>query len=423
MVLVCLCLFAQSCGSGGQSPGQRGELAGITINFAIKVDDHEQAAIRELLSRFEKDTKVGIKLELLSRFRDQRGAKANLVEVRSEDLASRLEGAGPPIHLFAQDNVALGELVSKGLVQDLSDQVAVPSEVIPAMVPPKFENKQYFLPFWPNVRLAYAHRPPLLTAGVRAPRTVEELADVARRLKQQAGKPMVTLSLSSEEGGTAAAVTISEWILSHGGDPRLLNDEGSVKGFESLQRMWREGLISRESLFAKHDTEVDLLMEHRSWLAQNWSGTSASLANSGLLQDFEVYAGWQGRDAHVIGGGVLGMPRSVEGKERLAAMALARFLMSREAQELLVRRNAWPAIREDAYGTLPGGQEETFGAVREALRGGWYRPSEPYWSDVTEQMNVAVDRILLRSEPVRPVLDELHLEVKAKAGPQYPPSH
>jgi ABC-type glycerol-3-phosphate transport system substrate-binding protein len=99
--------------------------------------------------------------------------------------------------------------------------------------------------------------------------------------------------------------------------------------------------------------------------------------------------------------------------------------MSKEAQETLAERNAWPSIRDDSYGTVPAEQKETFDAVQKALANGWYRPNVIYWSDVSEQMNAAIRRILEGNENVRTVLDELHGRIETAArqkGAQYPPT-
>lgn len=131
------------------------------------------------------------------------------------------------------------------------------------------------------------------------------------------------------------------------------------------------------------------------------------------------------RSAHVIGGDVLGIPKGVKGKQKEAALALARFLMSKESQEYLVARNVWPSIRTDAYEKVPPEQAETFASIQQALENGWFRPSVSYWSEVTDQMNEAVSRILLQLEPVKPVLDQLHTSVEVAArqkGSGYPPA-
>ncbi|HVM01645.1 MAG TPA: extracellular solute-binding protein [Acidimicrobiales bacterium] len=420
-----LAVVAAACGEG------RAELEAVrtatAITFSIAVPEEERPAIQELLSRFQERTTERVNLELLSRFRSQPRSRVDLVTgVSAADLADRLRAdrrrGRASIHLFAQDNLGLKPLVDQQLVADVS-HVAIPAPVMPSMIPARFAGRRLFLPFRPNVRVAYADRQRLREAGVEPPRTVDELRSVAAKLKQAAGRPVVTLSLAE---GDPAAVTVSEWIVSYGGDPLVLNDEGSVRAFEDLQQLWRDGLLARESLFAKFDTEVDNLSGGRAWLAQNWSFTSAVLASEGELDRFRVYAGWRGpvRAAHVIGGDVLGIPAHVSGRQRQVAEALARFLMSREAQEHLVQANAWPSIRPDAYRKVPEEARETFAAIQEALEDGWFRPVVSYWPEVTEAMSEAVDRILLQGQPVRPVLDEVHVAVARAArrhGATYPP--
>jgi trehalose transport system substrate-binding protein len=408
--LLGMALLATACG-GTPAPVEEGELTGTTITFNISLAEEEQATIEGLLQTFQEQT----------------GAKVNLSAVTSADLPQKLQvdGDNPTIHLFAQDNLNLRILVDEGRVQDLGD-FEIPSEVVPAMIPEPIDGTQYFLPFRPNVRVAYVNTERFSAAGVSPPTTVEEFQATAEELKAAAdGEPKVTLSLEPTSG--AAAVTISEWIVSFGGDPLILNDEGSVAAFEFLQGMWQDDLLARESLQAKFDTEVDYLRGETAWLAQNWPFTSGTFSSEGILEVFDVYEGWSGpeREAHVIGGDVLGIPTGVEGDQKTAALALAEFLMSKEAQETLAAQNAWPSVRSDAYAQVPEDLQETFDAIQAALEGGWYRPAVPYWSDVDEAVNAAIQRVMIDGEDAQPTLDELHDQIAAAAeasGSEYPPS-
>jgi trehalose transport system substrate-binding protein len=402
---------------------------GTTITFSIAVADQEKPAIQQLLARFEERERSGPSLDRVARFRDQPGIRVKLVTgLRGDDLVSRLREdrnrRDPGIQLFAQDNLALWPLVSEHLVQDVSD-VTVPAEVTPSLRPPQFPQGTFFLPFRPNVRLGYASKECLTRAGVNDITSPEQLSEAAQQLKDVSWKtpersPKVTLSLAR---GDPRVVTLSELVLYFGGNPVLLDDAGSIAAFKFVQRLWKERLIVDDaSLLGKYDTEPRYLIEGTTCVAQNWSFTSSQLAERGVLPNFSVWAGW-GR--HVIGGDVLGIPSGVTGKERRAAVALADYLMSREAQELLVRQNTWPSIREDAYAAAPRGQAETFHAIAEALRDGWYRPQDvPYWPAVSDQMNEALDRVI-RMEPVEQVLHELHDRVAESAreqGANYPPT-
>jgi trehalose transport system substrate-binding protein len=390
-----------------------------------RADEAERSALTFSASLAE-DEKPAVR-EVLERFRVESGIAVTLVAITAGDLPEKLKvevGAGrPTIDLFAQDNLGLRSLVDGGLVQPVDD-VPVPDAVLPAMTPPRFDGTRYFLPFRPNVQVTYVNRARLAEAGVALPRTVAELRLVAQAFKGKRGAPKVTLALAE---GAPAAITVAELVLGFGGDPVLMNDAGSIAAFEFLAGLWRDGLLARESLVAKYDTQVDHLVSETAWLAPNWPFTSGVLARQALLDRFIVYEGWRGpaRAAHVVGGDVLGIPRGVTGPRRERAVRLAAFLMSREAQERLVAGNAWPAIRSDAYGQVPAAQRETFEAVRRALADGWHRPGVSYWPDVSDAMNEAVRRILQGGEPVRPTLDRLHAAVAEAArrkGAPYPPA-
>lgn len=412
-------LFAAACGGdddGGETGGETGggaaaEFSGVEITFSTSLAETEVAAVEQVVGQFEEQT----------------GATVEFTQVESGDLPQKLkvevDSGNHTIHLFAQDNLALGVLVEDGLVEDLSD-VEIPEGVNEALIPAPIDGTQYFLPYRPNVKVVYVNRGRFEEAGASMPTSVDELVSVGQQLAQTAGQPKVVLQLEGSSG--AAAVTISEWIVGHGGEPLILNDEGSVDAFTTLQQMWEDGILGRESLQSKFDTDVDYLRGETAWIAQNWPFTTAEFADQGILGEFDVYAGWEypAQPAHVVGGEVLGIPKGVSGEQYDAAIALAQHLMSQEAQQVLVAENAWPSVRDDALGEVPEEQQQTFDAIQEALQNGWYRPSVVYWADVDEAINAAVERIIVNGEDVQSTLDELHddIERAAKdAGAEYPP--
>jgi trehalose transport system substrate-binding protein len=257
---------------------------------------------------------------------------------------------------------------------------------------------------------------------------VDEYKTVAEKLKADAGgQGKVTLSLANAPNPDPLGITISEWIVSYGGDPLILNDSGSVQAFTFLQGLWREGVFAPESKQAKYDTEVNYLKGETAWFATNWTFTTGLLADSGILDKFEVYKGWSGpvRAAHAIGGDVLGIPKGVSGKEKEAAIELANFLASKPVQEILTAKNTWLSVRGDALGQVPEEQKTTFEAATAELADGWYRPNVVYWNDVELAMNDAVKRIIYGGEDPQTVLDEAHgkiADAAQSAGVDYPPA-
>ncbi|HYU93039.1 MAG TPA: extracellular solute-binding protein [Actinomycetota bacterium] len=409
-------LVAVACGGGKAktTPSASGSLAGTTITFSDSLAESEVAAVQDLLTTFQ----------------DQTGVTVKLTAVTAADLPQKLsvevDSGQHTIQLFAQDNLALATLVDQDLVEDLSD-IQIPPEITPALIPQKFDGKQYFLPYRPNVRVTYVNTDRFSAAGVSPPQTVEDYKAVAEKLKAAGGSGKVTLSLADQPDTGPLGVTVSEWVVSYGGDPLILNDSGSVQAFTFLQGMWKEGDFAKESRLAKYDTEVDYLKGETSWMATNWPFTTAELAGADILDKFNVYEGWKGpaRAAHVIGGEVLGIPKGVTGKQKDAAIALAQFLTSKDAQTVLVSQNSWPSVRSDALGEVPSEQKSTFDAIQVALADGWYRPNVVYWSDVEAAMDDAVTRIIYSGEDATTVLNEEHNKIAHAAkskGATYPPT-
>jgi trehalose transport system substrate-binding protein len=386
------------------------EAEGPSITFNVSLAEEEQAGMQQVVEAFSQ----------------QSGIQVQLSNVASEDMPQKLQtevdSGNNTIHLISMDNNALPALVDPGLVQPVDD-IQVPAEVNPALVPADFDGETFFLPFRPNVRVAYANTEQLEATGVTPPATVDEYRAMAETFMQETGQPRVTVSLAE---GTSAPVVVSEWILAFGGDPVVLNDQGSIDAVTYLQEMWNDGLLAEESLQAEFDTEVDNLRGETAYYAQNWPFTSSIFSEEGVLELFTIDNGWAGPagEFHVIGGDVLGIPTGVEGEQRDSAARLAEFLMSAEAQTILAEVNAWPSIRDDATQEVPAELESTFAAVQEALANGWYRPSVSYWPDVEEAMNEVVRRALQGGEDVQTVLDDLHAQVEAAAqesGDPYPP--
>lgn len=404
VLLSAAALLASACGApetGAEGP---------SITFNVSLAEEEQAGMQQVVEAFSQ----------------QSGIQVQLSNVASEDMPQKLQtevdSGNNTIHLISMDNNALPALVDPGLVQPVDD-IQIPAEVNPALVPADFDGTRYFLPFRPNVRVAYANAEQLEATGVTPPATVDEYRAMAETFMQETGQPRVTVSLAE---GTSAPVVVSEWILAFGGDPVVLNDQGSIDAVTYLQDMWNDGLLADESLQAEFDTEVDNLRGETAYYAQNWPFTSSIFAEEGVLELFSIDNGWAGPagEFHVIGGDVLGIPTGVEGEQRDSAARLAEFLMSSEAQTILAEVNAWPSIRDDATQEVPAELESTFAAVQEALANGWYRPSVSYWPDVEEAMNEVVRRALQGGEDVQTVLDDLHAQVEAAAqesGDPYPP--
>ena len=155
------------------------------------------------------------------------------------------------------------------------------------------------------------------------------------------------------------------------------------------------------------------------WLRKSpiWPKTGL-LACLFLVQEYgktaiRTYSGWAGpvREAHVIGGDVLGIP--VGAPHRQLALALMRHLQSREVQAIFANRLGWPSVRSDVEASVEAWLQPHVAAVGEALRHGIFRTNVSYWAAYERLVDEAVQRILWRHEAPDQVLPPLAARLSA----------
>ncbi len=370
-----------------------------TLTVTMRLADAEWRLIRE---------------EILPPFEQTCGCRVRAIDVPPELLTQRLKAmraAGQvEIDLFAQDNMRLQELVEAGLVQPLDDGDV---RLDPAVLPPLasagiLADRRYFLPFRPNVQIAYYNTKKFAAAGLTPPRTWDALLGAARTFKVKEGIGRI---LFKGVGGAPTVTQLYEWIVSAGGDPFDFGHAGTVTTFRFLGEL--APYLSPESRRAKWDTTNDALAQESAYLAQNWPFGVRLLIQDFGKTDIATYSGWAGpaREAHVIGGDVLGIP--VGSSQRDLALRLIQHLESRPVQEILAARLGWPTIRSDAKGKVEVWLRPHVAAVEEAMRHGVFRKNVPYWAEYERVTSEAVERILWRNEPVDRALPPLATRLDA----------
>ncbi len=159
-----LSLLAAACGGAPETPGGGGDgdLSGVNITFNVSLAEEEQAGVQAVLDQFTQQTGANVRLSSVT------------ADQMPQKLKVEVESGNNTIHLISQDNYILEPLVADGLVQDVGD-VEIPDEVSEALIPQQFDGTTYFLPFRPNVRVAYINTQRFEQAGVGGPpETVEE---------------------------------------------------------------------------------------------------------------------------------------------------------------------------------------------------------------------------------------------------------
>jgi trehalose transport system substrate-binding protein len=386
-------------------------LAGLLLGIAAPA---APAADLTLTMRLAEAEWQVIRQDVLPPFERACGCRVRAIDVPPEALTQRLKAmraAGRvEIDLFAQDNMRLQELVEAGLVQALdAHEAAMDPAILPALAAAGvLDGRRYFLPFRPNVQIAYYNAGKFDAYGLSPPRTWDALLTVARTFKDREGVGRV---LFKGVGGAPTVTQLYEWIVSAGGDPLALAHPGTAATFRFLHTL--SPYLSPDSRRAKWDTTNDALAQESAYLAQNWPFGVPLLVRDYGKREIRTYSGWAGpaREAHVIGGDVLGIP--VGAPRRDLALRLARHLQSRGVQETLASRLGWPTIRPDAAGTAEPWLRPHVDAVQEAMRHGIFRTNVPYWAEYERIASEAADRVLWRGEAPEQVLPPLASRLRA----------
>jgi trehalose transport system substrate-binding protein len=349
-----------------------------------------------------------VRQQVLPMFEAGCGCRVRAIDIPPETLVQRLramQSAGRmEIDLFAQDNMRLQELVDTALVVPFTPaEGQVEEAIMPSLMAVGISSGlRYFLPFRPNVQITYYNAEKFAQYSLQPPRTWPELLSVARTFyeHEKTGRLLFTGA-----GGAPTTTQLYEWIVAAGGDPFDFAHPGTVETFRFLAAL--RPYPSSESRRAKWNTTNEALAQEVAYVAQNWPFGVPLLVQEYGKTAIRTYSGWAGpvREAHVIGGDVLGIP--VGAPHRPLALALIRHLQSREVQTILVNRLGWASVRSDVEADVEPWLQPHVVAVREALRHGIFRTNVSYWAAYERLVDEAVQRILWRHEAPDQVLPPL----------------
>ena len=355
-----------------------------------------------------------VRQEVLPRFEAVCNCRIRAIDVPPETLVQRLrtmqQAGRMEIDLFAQDNMRLQELIDTALVAPFTPEESQTEEAIyPSLMAVGVNGGvRYFLPFRPNVQITYYNAEKFAQYHLQPPRTWPELLTVARTFyeKERIGRVLFTGA-----GGAPTTTQLYEWIAAAGGDPFDFAHPGTVATFRFLAAL--RPYLSSESRRAKWNTTNEALAQEAAYLAQNWPFGVPLLVQEYGKTAIRTYSGWAGpvREAHVIGGDVLGIP--VGAPHRQLALAFIRHLQSREVQVIFANRLGWPSVRSDVETSVEAWLQPHVAAVGEALRHGIFRTNVSYWAAYEHLVDEAVQRILWHHEAPEQVLPPLATRLAA----------
>lgn len=344
---------------------------------------------------------------ILPIFKEKTGITVEGIQIEHNDIAPKLDSlkqAGlHEIDIVAPDNMLLYPLVQQGTVIDLSAyEDRIPAEVTKNLYEDfKIDGKLYFMPFRPNVKISFYNETKLDQYGLKPPTDWYSLLSMGKTLyeKEKVGR----ISMQANLGG-ATTVSIFEYIRSAGGDPLVLNDEGSVEAFTFMKKLWP--YLSSESKKANFAVVNQLLATDTVYYGDNWPFCANVVVKDGGKTEIKADVGFAGPKGinKVMGGNVLAITASCPYIDE--AMSFIEFILSKEIQEKIAAQIGWPAARNDSYGEIAEWQVPYFNAVNEAMKYAYPRPVVPYWSAVDQSINDAFKEIVIDGGDVKTILDK-----------------
>ncbi len=371
----------------------------VTLNFAIPLAEEEWQVFRE---------------DVFKPFEEQTGIKINGIQMENKDMENKLDAlkqAGKhEIDIFAPSTVYLPGIIDKELAEDLTGGIEIPDSIPENLYKEfQFDSKVQFVPLRPNVQTNYYYKDKFEKYGLEAPKTWDELLNVAKKLYEEEGVGRVAIQANS---GSALTITSLEFIRSAGGDPLVLNDEGSVKAFTFLQELWP--YLSPESKRADFNVINELLATESIYYGANWPYCATVVVKDGGKDQVVSYVGFEGPEgiSKVTTTTVMGIVNGTPNKEE--AVQFLEYLMSEEVQNTLFSKLGWAPARSDAFGEIEEWQKPFVEDVQEALQFAQSRPIVPYWADVDKAINDAFqDLVIDGNKDVQGTLDKYHDQIEA----------
>ena len=362
--------------------------------------------LRVIMGLAEEEWQV-MREHIFPAFEKEYNVKVEAYQAEAQDtekiLEARVRAKRMDIDLIAQDNMRLATLVDRGLVEDLSDyRSLIPTTVYPSLIEVgEFNGKLYFLPYRPNVEIAFYNAAKFRQYGLEVPTTWDELLAVAKFFYEKEGVGRVAIKADLSP---CTATHLFDFCRSAGGDPVVLNDQGCFEAFMFLQKLWP--YLSPDSKTANWNFMNTHIATESVYLGQNWPFGMNVIVRDGGKKEVLAYNGWRGpvKESHVLGGEVIGIPKGAPNKA--LAIEFAKYLMSREVQEKLTIYNGWPAVRSDAYGQVADWQKPYFEAINKVLAHAEARPNLLYYGAVEKALNEAFRECVIEGEPVKPTLEK-----------------
>lgn len=324
------------------------------------------------------------------------------------------------------DAIWPAEFAEAGIVRDLTDKIptAYKDGVFEsAFIGGAYQGKFYAVSWINDTEFLYYNKKMLADAGFSAPPTTwDELLTQARVLKEKgiveypfvgqwAQSELGVCDWTSISGGAGGATFFDE-----NGEPSF-NSGGPLAGLELMKQMMDEGLAHPASLGYGSDDVKNVLIAGQAAYGLDWTyvyAASNDPEQSTVVGQIGIAPGigGQGATAAGVNGGMgIGVTRSSKHPEE--ALSFALFLASQEMQEKYPANSLpmWKASFEKDE--LTSAAPELWAAASVAFANMVNRPTVPYYTTLSNALQVAIQKALTGQDTPKAALDAVAAQVPA----------
>lgn len=412
-------LLAAACGGTSTSPAASGT-ASAAPGAAAATSAEPSAALSGTITYWTGYDQVGPEFKTLTEVvipafeAKYPGVKVDVQGIPDEELRAKIitavaGGAAPD--LLRADVVQVPEYADQGallaLDTEMPDFQALADTVYPGPLSSnKWGDHYYGLPLDTNTRILFANSAVWQKAGLSAlPTTIAEFEAALASIK--AAEPGV---FGYAEGGTGAW-NVLPWIWSFGGSVTddgvtvatgHLNGAGTVAAVTKLKEWLEKGYLSPSILGGGTATSEQIGNDQAALVVEGpWMPPIFGAQFPNLKTEYAPMPAGPGGSVSVVGGEDIVVFQQTKNKE--AALAFVRFVISEEAQLAMGKTGQMPVITSLAHNPeLP----EYFSLFAKQLETAKARTPSPQWPKIDEAIGAAVLAALRGDKPVQQALDE-----------------
>ncbi|MGP4038707.1 ABC transporter substrate-binding protein [Gracilibacillus sp. D59] len=303
------------------------------------------------------------------------------------------------------DTVNNASMASMGILADITDNVEEWGKADQFLEGPYnstfYKGKQYGLPLTTNSLGLFYNKKMLADAGIEEPPTTwEELEKTADALTTDEVKGFGLSAVRSEE----ATFQFYPFIYSAGGSYKELDSPEAAEAFNFLKNMFDQGYMSQDILTATQDDLTRMFIEEKLAMMINGPWMIDQLTENENLDFGITYIPKDKEFASVTGGDNISI---TESGNKEAAWDFISWLFEPEQNERFAKETGYYPTRSDVLNEADYWKNEElvkeFIPIMEVAEP---RGPSPKWPSVSEEIQLAIQKILTDEQPVEDALSE-----------------